>query len=48
MIARSVESGSSVVEKHPFVDPAVRSAKKAAIEAMAAALDEAVRKQMEG
>lgn len=48
MIARSVESGSSVVDKHPFVAPAVRSAKKAAIEAMAAALDKAVRKQMEG
>ena len=48
MIARSVESGSSVVDKHPFVAPAVRSTKKAAIEAMAAALDEAARKQMEG
>lgn len=48
MIARSVESGSSVVDKHPFVAPAVRSVKKAAIEAMAAALDEAARKQMEG
>lgn len=34
MLARAVESGSSVREKHPFVRPAINAARKAAIEAM--------------
>lgn len=34
MIARSIESGSSVREKHPFVRPAVNAAKAEAMAAM--------------
>lgn len=34
MIARSVESGTSWMKKHPFIAPAVRKSQDKAIEAM--------------
>ena len=40
MIARSIESGSSVRAKHPFMRKALQNAKQKAINAMAARLDE--------
>lgn len=40
MIARSIESGSSVRAKHPFMRKALQNAKAKAINAMAARLDE--------
>lgn len=39
LIARSVESGSSVRKKHPFVRPAVRRVKKTAVDAMREVID---------
>lgn len=44
LVARAVESGSSVREKHPFVRPASRSAKDAAIRAMDAVIAEEAEK----
>lgn len=35
LLARSIESGSSIAKKRPFVAPAVRKTKKAAEETMA-------------
>ena len=46
LVARAIESGSSVREKHPFVEPAARRAKKAAVEAMQAVIDEEYEKIM--
>ena len=34
LVARSIESGSSVRAEHPFVSPAVRAARSAALRAM--------------
>lgn len=48
MIARSLESGSSLRQKHPFVRPAAQGAKAAALAAMAKKAEEEVNKIMEG
>lgn len=40
LLARSIESGSSIAKKRPFVAPAVRKTKKAAEETMAKIIDE--------
>ena len=48
MIARSLESGSSVREKHPFIRPAINSSKKAALEACQRIIDEEMKNQMGG
>lgn len=48
MIARSLESGSSVREKHPFIRPAVNSSKKAALEACQRIIEEEMKNQMGG
>lgn len=47
LLARSLESGSSLREKHPFVRPAVSAAKTAALSAMAQKIDEEIKKIME-
>lgn len=47
MIARSVESGSSVRDKHPFVRPAVNAAKAEALKACEKVIDEETKKIME-
>lgn len=47
LIARAVESGTSIRVKHPFVSPAVRKSHKAAEGAMAEVLDEEIKKIME-
>lgn len=44
LLARAVESGSSVREKHPFVEPAIKATRKAAIEAMEKIIDEETKK----
>lgn len=44
MIARAIESGSSVRRKHPFIRPVVRSKKKEVQEAMVRAGREAIEK----
>lgn len=44
MLARAVESGSSVREKHAFVRPAVNSTKKAAKAKMEQVIDEEIKK----
>lgn len=46
MIARAVESGSSIAEKRPFVRQAVNARKKEAEAAMAAVLDREIKKIM--
>lgn len=46
MIARSLESGSSIAKKRPFVAPAVRKTKKTAEETMAKIIDEEIAKIM--
>lgn len=43
LLARSIESGSSVREKRPFVEPAVKKNKKTAIEAMQTVLDKHIK-----
>lgn len=48
LVARSVESGTSWLKKHPFIAPAVRSVKTAAEMAMAAKFDEVIRKDFGG
>lgn len=48
LVAGSVESGSSVRQKHPFVRPAVNATKKAAEEAMQRVIDEETEKIMKG
>lgn len=46
LLARSIESGSSIAKKRPFVAPAVRKTKKAAEETMAKIIDEEIAKIM--
>lgn len=48
LIARAVESGSSVRQKTPFVRPAVSATKKDAIKAMERVIDDELTKTMEG
>lgn len=48
LLARAIESGSSVRQKRPFVAPAVRATRKAAVEAMGRVLDEEIKKNMKG
>ena len=48
MIARSIESGSTVRRKHPFVRPAVNAVKNQVKETMAETAREQARKTMEG
>lgn len=47
MIVRSLESGSSVSKKRPFVRPAVNRKKEEAEKAMAKVIDEEIQKLME-
>ena len=47
LLARAVESGSSVRQKIPFVRPAVKASQKQALEAMDGVIDEETRKIME-
>lgn len=47
MIARVIESGTSYMDKHPFIRPAVNATKAAALEAMQKVIDEETRKIME-
>jgi hypothetical protein len=47
LVARAVESGSSVRQKIPFVRPAVKASQKQALEAMDRVIDEDTRKIME-
>lgn len=44
LLARSAESGSSVREKTPFVEPAVKATRKEAIEAMGRVVDGEIEK----
>jgi len=46
LLARAVESGSSVRRKTPFVRPAVTAAKKAAYEAMGQVVDAEIEKKL--
>jgi len=46
MIARSVESGTSFLQKHPFVAPGVRKSRKAALKKMEEIIDEETKKIM--
>ena len=46
LIARAIESGSSVREKRPFVKPAVQRVKKKAVEAMHEVIDKEYEKVM--
>lgn len=48
LLARAVESGSSVRRKHPFVRPAVNATRKQAVDAMQRAIDEECEKIMKG
>lgn len=48
MIARTLESGSSIAEKRPFVRPAVNRVRKQAEAKMAEVLDEGIKRSMEG
>lgn len=48
LLARAIESGSSVRVKHPFVRPAFRRTKKQAERAMEKVIDEAIQEKMEG
>ncbi len=48
LLARSIESGSSVRKKIPFVRKAVRATKQAALQAMEKVIDEETKKIMEG
>lgn len=48
MIARSIESGSSVRKKHPFVRKTARAAKSAALAAIAETAEAEINKHMEG
>ncbi len=48
LLARSIESGSSVREKTPFVRPAVRAMKRKVNDIMAKIIDEETKKIMEG
>lgn len=46
MIAASVESGSSIQQKYPFVRPAIKQKKKECIDAIAAVIDKETAKIM--
>ena len=46
LLARAVESGSSVRKKHPFVRPAVNATRKQAVEAMQEVIDAKIKKLM--
>lgn len=46
MLARSLESGSSVRAKHPFLRPAINAARAEALAAMQAKVDEQIKKIM--
>ena len=46
LLARSLESGSSLRAKHPFVRPAIAAAKAAALSAMAEKVEEEIKKTM--
>ncbi|MBD5102039.1 MAG: hypothetical protein HDT27_04950 [Subdoligranulum sp.] len=46
MIARSVESGTSFMAPHPFIAPAVRKTKAAALKKMSEVIDEETKKIM--
>ncbi len=48
LLARSIESGSSVRQKRPFVRPAVNAVKKQAINEMHAVIDEEIQKIIGG
>ena len=48
LIARVIESGSSYMDKTPFVRPAVNKVRKKAQEAMEEVIDEEFRQIMEG
>ena len=48
LLARAIESGSSVRQKKPFVRPAVTATKKQAIAEMEKIIDEEVEKSMGG
>lgn len=47
LIARNLESGSSIAEKRPFVRPAVNAVRKQAEERMAKVIDEEIKKIMD-
>lgn len=47
LIARAIESGSSVRDKTPFVRPAVKAARKKAVEAMGQAIEDEFKKMLE-
>lgn len=47
LIARSLESGSSIAQKHPFVRPAINATRKQAEAKMAEVLDEEIKKIMD-
>lgn len=46
LIARSVESGTSIRKKHPVVEPAIKSSRKAAEQKMAQVIDGEIEKIM--
>lgn len=48
LLARAIESGSSVRVKKPFVRPAINAKKEAALREMDRAADEEIKKIMEG
>lgn len=48
LIARAIESGSSVRDKDPFVRPAVKATRNEAIEAMDKSIDDDLKKIFEG
>jgi len=48
MVARSIESGSSVRQKHPFVRPAIAATKEPAKQEMGRVIDEECAKIMKG
>lgn len=48
LIARSLESGSSLRQKHPFIRPTAQSTKAAVIAAISQKIDDEVNKVMEG
>lgn len=48
LLARAIESGSSVRDKRPFVRPAVQAVRKEAEEAMGKVIDRAIQEKMEG
>lgn len=47
LIARSLESGSSIAQKHPFVRPAVNASRKQAEAKMAEVLDQEIKNAMD-